>query len=236
MKWALVSLRATLAVLIGIALWQIAPPLLRALPPEWNPTAPFEVAHPLTPLTEWKLAKVLADPAQCKSALAASGAAFRDLPDFEHSPQCHIRARVGLEGAGRATLAPVETTCSIALRLAMWERHSLQPAAKDILGAAITGIDHFSSYNCRAIRSVAGPSSRMSTHATASAIDVSGFRLADGRRLTLLADWQGAGPKAAFLRAAQTGACKHFGLVLGPEYNRLHADHFHIQSHGNGCR
>jgi hypothetical protein len=77
----------------------------------------------------------------------------------------------------------------------------------------------------------------MSTHATADAIDVSGFRFSNGKQINLQQDWDGSGPEAAFLRAARDGACDWFRVTLSPEYNNLHADHFHLQSTGWGlCR
>ncbi len=67
----------------------------------------------------------------------------------------------------------------------------------------------------------------MSQHATANAIDVSGFTLNDGRKISLKADWTGDDAKAKFLRAARDGLCDWFNTVLSPDYNALHADHFH---------
>jgi len=191
---------------------------------------------PITPLTQYRLNRALADDAACLTALA-SGAQAQSLPDAEDSAQCHIRPQVLLSGVGDASLAPVNTRCQTALRLAMWERHGIQPAARTHLGADVRRITHFSSYNCRQIRSVSGPTGRMSTHATADAIDISGFVLADGRRIVLQQDWAGAPDKSAFLRDVQQSACDWFRVVLGPEYNALHADHFHLQHTGWGlCR
>ncbi|MEO1695212.1 MAG: extensin family protein, partial [Pseudomonadota bacterium] len=46
--------------------------------------------------------------------------------------------------------------------------------------------------------------------------------------------------RARFLKAAQRTACKHFGTVLGPEYDRTHENHFHVdlarRTHGPFCR
>ena len=90
------------------------------------------------------------------------------------------------------------------------------------------------SYNCR---NVAG-SGRRSAHATADAIDVSGFVLADGRRITVLGDWnEGRADEREFLRVIHTSACKRFGTVLGPAYNAAHRDHLHVELSGsNFCR
>ena len=71
-------------------------------------------------------------------------------------------------------------------------------------------------------------SNRMSQHARANAIDVSGFRLKNGRVISLVKDWNGSEEERAFLRDVRDGACDHFTAVLGPEFNALHADHFHF--------
>lgn len=202
------------------------------LPTEWHPLDPLDVAAPESWLTGMKLRRAVSSEATCLAALE-TGAAFRSLPPLEGEGACGIDPRVSLSRVGQAEMRPVETTCAVALRTAMWQRHTLQPAA-EALGTTITGLRHQSSYNCRAIR---GSTNRLSTHATAEAIDVRGVTLADGRRLELVSGWGGDAAEAAFWRAARDGACTWFVTVLGPEYNALHADHFHLQSRGWGlCR
>lgn len=199
----------------------------------WNPIVPLQVADPVTPLTGWKLERALASTASCLAVLETASQ-FDRLSDLETSETCQIRGRIDLQGVGDAALSSIETRCAIGLRLAMWEQHALQPAAQELFGAGVSRIDHIGSYNCRRIR---GSSNRWSTHATADAIDVSGFRLDDGTRLRLIDDWDDGGPKGDFLRRVRDGACKWFRVTLSPDYNRLHADHFHIQSSGWGlCR
>jgi len=63
---------------------------------------------------------------------------------------------------------------------------------------------------------------------------ITGFQFEDGRRLRLIDDWDGGGAEAEFLRQARDGACTWFATTLGPDYNALHADHFHLQSRGWG--
>jgi hypothetical protein len=67
-----------------------------------------------------------------------------------------------------------------------------------------------------------------SQHATANAVDIGAFTLADGRRIAVARHWQGDGPEARFLKAAHGRACRYFRVVLGPEYNAAHRDHFHL--------
>lgn len=237
-SWALISGLAAFLFVGGLAFggYQMLVHPDTPLPRAWNPTVPLRISDPVTPLTEWKLDRAAANQAQCLATLDGF-ASLRPLDPLEDSEQCFISDRVDLSGVGDARLSPIETRCAIALRLAMWEKHSVQPAAARFLDTSVTAIDHIGSYNCRAIRTSAGPSPRMSTHATADAIDISGFLLADGERIRLIADWESSGRRAAFLRAVRDGACDWFSLTLSPDYNRLHADHFHLQSRGRGlCR
>ena len=109
-----------------------------------------------------------------------------------------------------------------------------EEAARQLLDSPLVRIETMGSYNCR---NVAG-SAKRSAHATANAIDVSAFVLADGRRISVQGDWAGGTPaEKQFLRIVHTSACKRFGTVLGPGYNAAHQDHFHLESGGKSfCR
>ncbi|WP_299684672.1 extensin family protein [uncultured Tateyamaria sp.] len=206
------------------------------LPPAWNPTLSLDVTDPVTPMTRIKLQRALADGASCKAALT-TGATFQPMADLVTAPQCGIADRVRLTAIGAARLRPVETRCQTALRTAMWHHHGITPAARRHFAQGVSAIHHASSYNCREMRTTAGGTGRMSTHATADAIDISGVTLADGRKLSLLDGWPAADNRGAFFRDLRDSACMWFRLSLGPDYNRLHADHFHLQHTGWGlCR
>ena len=227
---AIISL--CLIVVIGIAVFVVNP--RTNLQPEWNPFVPLEVSHPVSALTTWKLKRATEREDRCLAALPSGVSSLAPLVD---RPGCGIDPRVRMSRVGAADVVPFETSCAVALRMAMWERHALQPAAARLMGTSVSEIGHFSSYSCRQIRTVGGNSERMSTHATGEAVDISGFTFGDGREVSLIRDWDGTGPEAAFLRAAMAGACRWFVTVLGPEFNALHRDHFHMQSKGWGtCR
>lgn len=51
----------------------------------------------------------------------------------------------------------------------------------------LTRIEHLGSYACRNIYH--RPDARRSEHASAEALDVSGFQLSDGRKITVLRGW-----------------------------------------------
>ena len=230
--WRWVVRLLFLLVVVGGSLFVMRHPDT-SLPAEWNVFEPLRVADPVTPVTRWKLDWALDDPAVCTEVLEAAASA-REMAPLAGGANCGIDHRVDLRGVGDARLDAVETSCAVALRLAMWERHGVQPLAREILGAEVSVIRHVGSYNCRPIR---GETRRMSTHATAEAIDITGFDLTDGRRIRLLGDWGGGDAEATFLRRVRDASCTWFKTTLGPDYNALHADHFHLQSRGWGtCR
>jgi len=106
----------------------------------------------------------------------------------------------------------------------------LQPAAQRVFAQPVVQVDHLGSYACRNVYN--RKEGRLSQHASANALDIAGFRLADGQRIELLRDWPGEGAKARFLREVQAGACEQFNTVLGPEYNAAHRNHFHLDMGG----
>ena len=107
----------------------------------------------------------------------------------------------------------------------------MQPAAMAAFGQRVVAVDHFGSFACRDIGGGRGEGSdRRSEHATANALDVAAFTLADGSTVSVARDWRrGASePRGRFLREVHDGACALWNVVLGPEYNAGHADHFHL--------
>ncbi len=177
--------------------------------------------------------------AACLSNLSATGASFNPLPDTYAAPGCNKLGTVQLSALGGdnsqfgiSNIGPVQ--CQVASEFGNWARFGVDRAARQILGSPLARIETMGSYACR---NVAG-SNRRSAHSRAEAIDVSGFVLEDGRRITLTEDWDGGtAAEREFLRVVHSSACKRFGTVLGPEYNRAHADHFHLEGTGSSfCR
>lgn len=232
----LVQVLGTFVVSAGLCFgvfWLITDPK-SPLPNAWNPITQLDVNEPYTMWTDLKLSRATKDTAMCLSIMEGADARLSRMEDLVVSDQCGIEGRVALRSVGDAALKPVETRCAIALRMAMWEKHGIQIAAETYLGQRVARIHHFSSYNCRAMRTGGGGSNRMSTHATADAIDVSGFTLEDGRVIDLKRDWNSSGNEALFLRAVRDSACDWFVTTLSPDFNALHADHFHLQNRGWG--
>src|SRR5690606_36772799 len=61
-----------------------------------------------------------------------------------------------------------------------------------------------------------------------SALDVSGFTLANGRKITVKDGWHGTPEEQGFVRDVHLYACQTFVTVLGPGYNAAHYNHLHL--------
>ncbi len=168
--------------------------------------------------------------AQCLTQLSDAGASFDALPDEYTDHGCSTLNTVqmhALQGDGGrlnvSNLGPV--TCPVSAAFAGWARFGVDRAARQIFGQPLASIQTMGSYSCR---NVAG-TSRRSGHASAAAIDIGGFVLADGRRISVAQGWNGNAQEREFLRVIQRSACRRFNTVLGPDYNAAHRDHFHVE-------
>ncbi|WP_228243393.1 extensin family protein [Porphyrobacter sp. GA68] len=177
--------------------------------------------------------------AQCLADLRGARSAFSSVPDQQFAPGCAVNGAVILTSLGAdagqiavSNLGPV--ACPLASGFNAWVRFGVDRAARQYLGSPLARVETMGSYACR---NVAG-TSRLSAHSQARAIDIGGFVLADGRRITVLAGWNG-GTEAEqqFLRVIRDSACRRFGTVLSPDYNAAHRDHLHIEEgSGSFCR
>ena len=178
--------------------------------------------------------------AQCQAELASARVTFSPTPDRVNSETCGLTA-AGVLGADMGTVArmtpsDVTMTCALAAAVSVWRRQSVEPAARELLGSDVVAIDHMGVYACRSVNN-GRPNTRPSAHSRAAALDFSGVRLRDGRRITVRGDWNAGGPEAAFLRRIRDDACKVFGTTLSPDYNAQHHDHLHLEAEsGRLCR
>ncbi len=126
--------------------------------------------------------------------------------------------------------------CPMIAKLNAWVSEIVQPAARSRFGQEVVEIAGMGAYSCRTINNQ--PGERMSEHAFGNAIDIGGFRLADGREISILHDWTGGDAQTrAFLQDVHSGACGQFTTVLGPGSNMFHYNHIHVDLalHGNSA-
>lgn len=172
---------------------------------------------------------------QCAVDLKQAGVKFTPLPNQDHGGGCSSIDSVKLLDIGAPVSGLGAMTCPLARNFAAWAQYAVKPAAQKYFGQRIVKIETFGTYSCRNI--YGGRSGRLSQHAYSNAIDVSGFVLADGRRIMLDGGWKGDKASQDFLRALHKSACRRFGTVLSPDYNAAHYNHFHMDMSGNGyCR
>lgn len=196
--------------------------------PEHDPSAPLDLRHPVGMATAGKLAALKDDWQECRAVLTRSEVAFVAL-DPAGEGACARPDRTQLSGFPLAPDTP-PTTCAVASAMELWRTRSLEPAAREIFGSELAGIEHLGAYSCR--RLYGRSEGAWSEHATGNAIDIAGFRLADGRRISVLGDWSVDDDEARFLRRVRDDACEVFATVLSPDYNAAHADHFHFDQDG----
>jgi hypothetical protein len=171
----------------------------------------------------------------CFAQLSETGARFTPLADQDRGGGCITRGTLTLNDAGVPTTNMGPVTCPLARNFVAWVRYAVRPAAQQVFGRDAVRVETMGTYSCRNI--YGGRTGRLSQHAFANAIDVSGFVLADGRRITVLNGWNGDSRDREFLRLIRTSACRRFGTVLSPDYNAAHANHFHFDMSGqNYCR
>lgn len=196
--------------------------------PEHNPGAPLNLRHPIGMATASKLAALKDDPLECRAVLERSEVGFAAL-DPVGEGACARPDRTRLTDFPLAPDSP-PMTCPVATAMELWRDKSVAPAARDIFGSDLARIEHLGVYSCR--RLYGQSAGAWSEHATGNAIDIAAFVLEDGRRISVLGDWNGDDDEARFLRAVRADACGVFATVLSPDYNAAHADHFHFDQDG----
>lgn len=220
--------RALLLLLLPLALLGAALAGFLRLPPAWDPFAPLDLRAAPNLMSRFKLAQMKWQPDRCFAAFEAAGIPVRRVADQPSDEGCEILEALRLDFGPALTPAAPMATCALGASWAIYVNAVLQPVAREHLGQEVVRIRQLGTYACRAVRGGRGDGTRRSQHATANALDVAGFVLADGREVSLARDWDDPGPRGAFLHAARDGACRVFDAVLGPEYNALHRDHFHL--------
>ena len=174
----------------------------------------------------------------CFADLSRMGVRFSPMVDHDFGGGCGWIGAVQLVDIGVPVTSITAVRCGEARAFAGWVRNAVAPAAYQILGSELARVDGMGSYACRNVIGAAGYTNRRSGHAIANAVDVGGFVLKDGRRVTILRDWSSPDPAVQrFLATVHASACKRFGTVLSPAYNAAHANHLHLEDDRAGlCR
>lgn len=205
------------------------------LPSWYNPFTPLALNDPPGFITRWKLKAI--DDQQCRALLAQANQQklISSKNVAASGGACPLKDAVQVSDFGSVTLSNrFLASCRLALSSALFVEQQVKPLAREYLNSELTRIDHLGSFACRNIYHRAqGP---LSEHATANALDISGFRLKNGTQISVLKGWTQPQTQP-FLRAVLETSCHYYGNGLGPDYNAAHANHFHLGMRGYGlCR
>jgi len=173
----------------------------------------------------------------CLADLRAKGAVFRRWTvrarRIQGKPVCVVPHGLRLlrTPSGIRYSKPVRVNCAFALRLLEFERIA-QEEAKELFGRRIARIEQLGTYACRMM---AEYPDWVSEHSFANAIDIRAFVLVGGHRIEVERHFvQNGRPtksKPALLlrrlarRLYDEGV---FSVVLTPNFDRRHANHFHL--------
>ena len=196
--------------------------------PALNPLPPIDLARPAGWLIDWRLASVKHHPDLCALTLKAPYIEAQQIPDSPLKDGCGWTNGVRLAAAGGVRAGFDKVTCETAVALALWLEHEVQPTARQLFGQPVRSIQSYGSYACRNIIGTKLWGGVRSQHATANAVDIAGFTLADGRSISVRAHWRDETEVGRFLRTVHRRACPYFRVVIGPNYNAAHHNHFHL--------
>ena len=129
---------------------------------------------------------------------------------------------------------PATVDCATAQALKTWVDRGIVPAVGQ-RGGGVKQLVIAGSYVCRTRNHQAG--AKVSEHGRGRAVDLAGIKLANGEVITVAKDWR---REAKILKAVHKSACGPFGTVLGPQSDRFHDDHIHVDTaryrNGNYCK
>ncbi len=165
----------------------------------------------------WLRPKLVSDGGtECLSELDRLSVSYAALGD-QPNGNCSINNTVRITKFRATNISsPLLMNCRAALRTAQW-----------LEAIEATNITHMGTYNCRKQRG----SGLVSEHSFANAIDISEINGAN-----LARDWRKGNAKSEYLLSAQQQACDYFNNVVGPDDNKAHEDHFHLDlGPGVGC-
>ncbi|WP_281972646.1 extensin family protein [Ruegeria faecimaris] len=139
---------------------------------------------------------------------------------------CGIKEAVQITSvSGVALSRPSTMDCGTAIALNQWVEKSVKPTFKR--RGPVVELQVAAHYACRTRNNHKG--ARISEHGKGRAIDISGFKMANGEVVTVLNGWR-KNPSKKQLTKIWRAACGPFGTVLGPNADRYHRDHFHLDT------
>ena len=174
---------------------------------------------------------IYATEGSCQELLQARGAQFEQSEAFRTGRGCGIDEPI-IFRAGAAELGPdAELECEMALKWLEFDQEVLQPLAQDIFEQPVAYVRQYGDYACRVST---GNRGKLSRHSHGLALDVAAFETPDGRTMSVENDYYAQTDEGEFIRAVAERACTYFSVVLTPNSDRYHYNHFHFDIGDSG--
>lgn len=167
--------------------------------------------------------------AACRTRLKRLGVVFTEKSPINQSGSCRIENPIEVSGFNSGSIAfkPAATlNCQITEAFARWIKGDLQPSSRLRYLSGINTIYNAGGYSCRTMNHRRG--AKMSEHSRGNAIDVTKIVLNNGKSIAVRKPGFFSFREKGLLNSVRSDACNYFTTVLGPGYNREHADHFHF--------
>jgi hypothetical protein len=169
------------------------------------------------------------DTESCFQELRAIGAKFTIAAATVDYGKCSVQNPVNLRSVTfkqntiKLPEAPL-LNCKFALQFSKWLSESGAPILSAQLDSPVERISTGPGFECRG-RNGDG-SAKVSEHGYGNAVDISTFRLRNGKTLNV--------GDSTLLPGVRASACGYFTTVLGPGANAAHASHFHFDMGAHG--
>ena len=169
------------------------------------------------------------DTESCFQMLRAIGAKFTVAAATVDYGKCHVENPVNLRSVtikqNKIDLpeAPL-LNCKFALQFSKWLSESGAPILAAQMNSPVERISTGPGFECRG-RNGDG-TAKVSEHGYGNAVDLTTFRLRNGKILNV-AD-------STLLQGVRASGCGYFTTVLGPGSNAAHASHFHFDMGAHG--
>ena len=218
--------RAAVPVVVSVPLPKPRPAEAPVVEPEKPTPEASKPPQPAKPVVE-EVAPKPPPPSACRLALTETIAIAPSIPDIYGAGGCGGEDLVRLEAIvlpdnRRVAVKPAAILrCTMASAVADWLRADMAPLAAG-LGAALSELDNFDSFECRGRNRVVG--AKLSEHGRANALDIRALKLADGRSISLTDRTVPRETRESVLRSV----CARFSTVLGPGSDWYHEDHIHL--------
>jgi hypothetical protein len=207
-------LRALLALLlvavVFAAFW------FGLVPQRYSPFAPIALDDPPTWFLDPRLAAMRNDPALCRAVLRAPHIVASPIPDMVQPNGCGWTNAVRISQVGGAEIGLEQLTCETATGLALWVEQDVQPLAVAMFGSRVVWMQDMGTYSCRNMIGNKRWVNMRSQHSLANAVDIGGFRLANGKQMSITRDYKADSREGRFLREAHMRACRYFRVAIGP--------------------